>query len=328
MSLVLFLCLDWDLHPPSSTFGAFPEGKLVIVLFEINDVFQEAICRNGVVALALVEAKDEVPDHLGNQCGRLLSLVVFRPVAIKSDGGQFVAQSGVATDLAGFFGKQTAGAGLQDGGRLRRTNAFDVERQQVGISDQGFCLLDVFADVAQAKMLEVVLLKGIDGGLRDVVTLVGEQSEVEDLGLSTVEDVVEQSRLVVGGSGQGNVLVHDHQIGQLLFGLIGQVLGHRLVGMIANDDGKDAADQQFAQDWNEKRDVFFARIAQVDDFERLKRMVQAIQLISHGIGTLTADADEGELNFGEIGKLIVVKNDSFAELMVGEMCKIAKLPLL
>ena len=97
-------------HPPFARDFVAKENHIVLILTDLYDVTFEVSAGYGRdVVLAVGEALDEIPDHLGDEVGRARVDVVVRVVLEEADGREFETQSGIARHAAGFLTVEAVG---------------------------------------------------------------------------------------------------------------------------------------------------------------------------------------------------------------------------
>ena len=138
-----------DLHPPSFAFVAFE--KVDGFILDHDDILLVVPLR---LEWKLIDAKvvplQEIPDHLGDQVGRLFTVVVFGIVLVDPKGGNFSAQTGITGDCANLLAVKPVGCGIVVSGGVPHANGSEINAHQVGISEDGFHLGQVRGDLPEA----------------------------------------------------------------------------------------------------------------------------------------------------------------------------------
>ena len=138
-----------DLHPPSFAFVAFIEIDGFIL--DHDDILL-------VVALRLkrklidsqVITLDEIPDHLGDEVGCLLPVIMLGVVFVDSKGGYLPAQTCIPGDRTNLFPVKTVGRRVVVTGCVSHSHGTQVDAHQVCVPQHRFDLRQVRGYLTEA----------------------------------------------------------------------------------------------------------------------------------------------------------------------------------
>ncbi len=311
--LVFLLRFHRHLQPPAPGFVAFPKRQLVVVPFQIHDVFHQVVHRGREIVFADGEAVEEIPDELGEGLSGQVALVEVFFVAVKTDAGQFVAQACVAAELAGFFRKKAAGRGVGDAGRFDFFQGGQVKTHQVGVSQVRLHVGHVGFGFAEADAIEVAFFQFLEHRLVREMRLAADGGEVKQSGFILQNGVQIIAFHFALARVKSYFFIHHRQADRRLQRVVRLELRLHELARMTHHYRANPPLQQFPQQRNQERMLVLAHVAEVGDFQFSEGKTQRVQGSAHGIRLLLADADEGDLRVFQVGQFIFEALDFAAE---------------